>query len=254
MIFSEAELAFNLIDVLRISDENIKRHNQGRHFSALSFRRSSDAEISFKNRTLQMQDGSVTYFPADLDYTRAAGHDDMIVIHFEVYNYSESNIESFIPQNPEKTGELFERVYEAWCAEGSERYYRASAAFYALFAHLHRQCSLTENAENRIVREAKRIMQSEFSDPGLTVKVLAEGLAVSQEYLRRVFRAQTGASPKKYLQELRLRRAAAYLAGGYYSVKETAEKCGFEDEKYFSVAFRKAVGCTPSAYGYNYTP
>ena len=42
-----------------------------------------------------MKDHYVSYFPARLDYARAATVDDLIVIHFDTTNYNTKNIEYF---------------------------------------------------------------------------------------------------------------------------------------------------------------
>ena len=47
---------------------------------------------------------------------------------------------------------------------------------------------------------------------------------------------------------MRLENAKALLRTGYYSVTETATRCGFDSVSYFSYTFRRETGVTPSAY------
>lgn len=252
MIFSKHKLAFKIIDVLKISSKNVRKENPHRHFSALSFRISSDAVIKYSNHTLTLSDGSVTYFPADLDYLRIASHDEMIVIHLEMYNYAGKDIETYMPSDTAQMRNRFEEIYREWSRGKPDRFYRATAMLYSLFAEIYGECALLDTGDPRTVTLATRRIHEQYTDPDFTVAQLASELSVSAEYLRRIFRERLGVSPKKYLQDLRLRRAAASLTSGYFSVKEVAESCGFTDEKYFSVAFKKATGCSPSKYIYQY--
>ncbi len=176
----------------------------------------------------------------------------MIVIHFEVYNYNSNIIETYKTENFNGLQTLFEEIYQVWTTNGRERYYNASALFYKIFAFIMKDCTLTEKSEIRTVSDAKHIMQIEYSNPYLSIKQIAERLNISQEYLRRVFKDNEKTSPKKYLQDLRIRRASSLLTSGYYSVKQVAEKCGFIDEKYFSTAFKNSTGIQPTKYRYEF--
>lgn len=252
VIFTKHNLTLQLLDVLKIKNTHIKKYNQSRHFSALSLRKRSDAVIRCGGRTLTMVPGSVGYFPPDLDYTRTAEHDEMIVIHFQVYNYSSSRIEVYRAVDFEGLQRLFDEIYRVWSSNGRDRYYEATALLYRIFGFMTRDCPVPEGAERHTVREAKQIMEAEYGDPCLSIRRIAERLQISQEYLRRVFRDNENRSPKQYLQDLRLRRASSLLTGGYYSVRQVAEKCGFTDEKYFSTAFKKQIGVPPSKYEYRF--
>ena len=252
MIFSRNDLTFRLIEVLEIRETNVKKRSEERHFSALSFRRDSDAEIHVSDGCVPMQNGSVSFFPADLNYMRTAGRDEMIVIHFEVYNYGGHDLETYVTEDFDCTDRLFREIHDIWKRDTPDRYYLATEQLYRIFSHLLSDCRLRDSAETAVVRKAKEIMQHTYSDPCFSMKELAKELGVSQEYVRRVFRTGTGLSPKEYLQQLRFRRAAALLTSGYYTVRQVAEMCGFLDEKYFSTAFRKATGVPPSKYNYRF--
>lgn len=253
MIFTKHNLTLQLLDVLEIKESNTKKYNHSRHFSAISLRQKSNAQIIYNNKTLKMKKGTVSYFPPDLNYTRIADYDDMIVIHFEVYNYTSNTIETYITENYDELQPLFEEIYKVWTTNGRDRCYYATALLYKIFGFIMTDCTLTEKSEIRTVSEAKHIMQKEYQNPYLSIKQIAEKLNISQEYLRRIFKDNENISPKKYLQDLRIRRASTLLSSGYYSVKQVAEKCGFSDEKYFSVTFKKEVGVKPSKYEYHFT-
>ncbi|MBQ4165586.1 MAG: helix-turn-helix transcriptional regulator, partial [Oscillospiraceae bacterium] len=47
---------------------------------------------------------------------------------------------------------------------------------------------------------------------------------------------------------IRIRRACSLLRENTLSITEVALRCGFSDSNYFSRAFRKCCGMTPSQY------
>jgi AraC family L-rhamnose operon transcriptional activator RhaR len=65
---------------------------------------------------------------------------------------------------------------------------------------------------------------------------------------RRVFRDATSTTPHGYLVKLRLAHAMRALRASDDSVTEIAFAAGFNDPNYFSYAFRKLIGVSPSQY------
>jgi hypothetical protein len=57
MIFTKDNVAFSLLDVVRMDNIDVHIHNAARHFAALSYRFAADSTISYGGRTLRMQPG-----------------------------------------------------------------------------------------------------------------------------------------------------------------------------------------------------
>ena len=114
MIFEKEQLSFNLLEVLSLKQRNVNMSNNGRNFSALSFRFRADTVLSTETREYRMRDNDVCYIPARLDYARASVVDDLIVIHFDALNYSTREIEYFSPSEPEVMAELFRKILDCW--------------------------------------------------------------------------------------------------------------------------------------------
>ena len=253
MFFSEKNLGFRLLDVIRYRQEHVRCLNHGRHFAAVSFRLESDAELRAGKTCIRMQKGSVSFFPADFCYSRTAEVDDVIAVHLEVYGASPREIESFVTKDYERVRAAFEKLEAGWRARGEGDTYALAACFASLFDLLHRESLENGAAGSTLMEKALGAIHEGFADPDFSVAGLAASLGVSPEYLRRVFRAEQGTSPKAYLQSFRLKRASSLLLSGELTVAEVAEKAGFADEKYFSVAFRRGTGTSPSRYRYAFT-
>lgn len=98
------------------------------------------------------------------------------------------------------------------------------------------------------VGELKNILADKFTDPDFSVGDAIGILSYSPNYLRSVFRQQVGMTPARYLLLLRLNNAERLLSGsiGDFSVAEAARNSGFRDPLYFSKAFHKQFGITPT--------
>ena len=82
----------------------------------------------------------------------------------------------------------------------------------------------------------------------LTVEGVAAQVGVSRSCLYRAFMLEYDCSPSDYLIRYRVERACQLLGHSELSVGAVAASVGFEDPYYFSRAFRRAMGTTPSAY------
>ena len=75
-------------------------------------------------------------------------------------------------------------------------------------------------------------------------------LPFNTEYLKKMFKKETGLTPLQYLTEKRLENAASTLASycGKGNISETARLCGFSDPLYFSRLFKRKYGTSPRNY------
>lgn len=80
----------------------------------------------------------------------------------------------------------------------------------------------------------------------VTLTDLAREASVTQKHLCRLFTRSLGHTPMQTFNLLRLQYAMALLARSNLSVKEVAERCGYDDPLYFSRSFSKAFGQAPS--------
>jgi transcriptional regulator GlxA family with amidase domain len=84
-------------------------------------------------------------------------------------------------------------------------------------------------------------------DEDLSVERLAEAARLSPRQFSRVFRAETGQSPARAIERLRLEAARFRLEQGRLPVATVAEITGFGDRERMRRAFLRVVGQTPRA-------
>jgi len=77
---------------------------------------------------------------------------------------------------------------------------------------------------------------------------LAQLCGISEGHLMRTFKTSTGQQIHKYIAEERLRAAKRLLAEAQVSAKEISDRLGFCSPAYFSAAFRRMTGLTPTDF------
>jgi two-component system response regulator YesN len=97
-------------------------------------------------------------------------------------------------------------------------------------------------------KEIKTVMDQRFNEPDFSLKTLAKSVALSPGYLSSLFKEIFGITFHDYLTAERLERAKILLLSTGLKNYEVAEQVGFEDPNYFSTAFKKRFGMSPSKY------
>lgn len=90
-------------------------------------------------------------------------------------------------------------------------------------------------------------MEAKFADT-VTLQALAGVANLSPSHFCRVFRASTGASPHKWLNSLRIRKAKFLLAETDESLAHIALATGFSDQPHLTRVFAKLTGVAPGAW------
>lgn len=251
MFYEKEMLAFHLLDVWELKQDKYSAFNKGRNFSALSFRFDTDASLQYGDCRIFVQNQSVCYVPARLDYTRIATRDNLIVIHFDTTNYHARDIEYFQPRNPQALAELFREILDCWNQKAVGYQYECASILCKIFAECYRQNYKTPTKGSKIEKSVDYI-QKHFRDSNLKIKDAAEQSFISEVYFRRLFKETFGTSPRKYIVTLRIQNAVGLISAGYFSLSEVAVMSGYNDYKYFSVEFKRVMGVSPSEYMYNF--
>ena len=107
------------------------------------------------------------------------------------------------------------------------------------------------NVKERITKSVE-FMKQHLQEP-LRVATLAAVVNLSRSHYTDLFRRVTGYAPLMYLNHLRMQRAVQLLNGSNLSIKAIGEQLGFSDQFYFSRAFTKLHGHSPSEHRRRYT-
>jgi YesN/AraC family two-component response regulator len=235
-----------ILSVLKLSWGKKTAYAQPRPYHALSLRLKGDAVFTSGSEKHRVAKNDLIYVPRDCAYTLdSMEKESVLVIHFDVLDASFHKIETFTPTNPDVFIENFEKIYTAWCKKGPGYEYRAVSLFYKILSNAQSQGYTYTHSIKRELVDFFEYVNSNYTDPSLTVKTMAEKLKISTTYLRKLFQQHYNTTPLKHLNMLRISYAASLLETGYYSVEEVAAMSGFYDPKYFSTCFKKHTGASP---------
>ena len=83
----------------------------------------------------------------------------------------------------------------------------------------------------------------------MTASDLSDAFHVSSSYVNRIFKKYSDTSPMTYYNQQKMQEACKLLASEKdYKVKDISEALGFQNQHYFSKAFKTYSGCTPREY------
>lgn len=247
-MFFENTVAFRITDVLELRRKKKKGHRTTpRNISVLSYRLSGGAEFNHRGSKYSVSNGDVLFIPAMSEYTQRTDGERVVAVHIDVFDAELRDFEVFSFPNKKSADAIFIDILKIWMERGAGYRYRATARLAELLSEIH---ELEENGGigNEKIKCSVEYIKNNFTDPSLTVARVAAASNFSETYFRRIFTAAFGKTPISYITELRIDYAKRLLRNGCYTVGEVAEKCGFNDVKYFSTAFKKHTSMTPRRY------
>ena len=106
----------------------------------------------------------------------------------------------------------------------------------------------TKKETSDVISKVVTITQKNFTDPDLSISVIADELGYDPKYLSSLFKKKRGLPYTQYLREQRIKHAIFLMEQGVVSVKNVAFLSGFRDALYFSKIFTAGEGISPKAY------
>jgi AraC-like DNA-binding protein len=92
------------------------------------------------------------------------------------------------------------------------------------------------------------LLERHFKDPHFTVSQWADDLDLKVPYLSKILSEHTNMPPMEHLKTRRLAYAQQLLKNTARPMWDIATASGFDDNNYFSRAFKAEMGMTPSEF------
>ena len=217
---------------------------EGRFFCSFSEEESFIAEA-----------GDLVFFPLKKHFTRKVL--EPCLFHLIYFTLSDQNpIADYLPAGKielsdrprlEANVEIFnERPYET---DNITEAIKQHALNDILMMYYH-EWAPKQTVENRLSPPIRAVVQYCIDRIGekITLQTMADVAKMSTSTLSRHFREETGFSPMEYLIRMRMRNAIKDLTKTSDPISEIAERCGYENIYYFSNAFKKVYGYSPSEH------
>ena len=103
-----------------------------------------------------------------------------------------------------------------------------------------------EEISNKVISFVKALPDSEMRD--VTLMYVAERLFLSQAYISRTFKNETGERFIDWLTNEKLERCAEILKNKSIKIKDVCDMMGYSNSNYFIRKFKEKYGITPKQY------
>ncbi|MFK7905606.1 MAG: ATP-binding protein, partial [Chitinophagales bacterium] len=105
-----------------------------------------------------------------------------------------------------------------------------------------------ESITNPFLQKLIQTIEAHLNDIELSAKLLSEYMFMSRQQIHRKLRALTNYSTTEFIRLIRLQKAEILLKTQQYTMTEIAYEVGFSTPSYFSRAFVKQYGVSPSKW------
>jgi len=224
-----------------------------RKSNSFILRTGGTVRYNFPHKALTVKTGEIIFVPKGSTYNYETLSDvpgEYICINFN------ADVDSPVPtgypfEGFQDADEFINTISELWRFGNQADHYRCYALFYNLLAYienLQRQ-TYAHKRKSNIIAPAISYLKKHIYDSDLKTETLHELCGVSGTYFRKIFYANYGTSPQKYILSRRLSHAKAVINNGdFETITEVALCVGYNDPLYFSRAFKKKYGVSPSQY------
>lgn len=102
--------------------------------------------------------------------------------------------------------------------------------------------------ENILVQKVRRYLQHNYMRVDISLDSVAEMVNLNPTYFSALFKKESGVNFLDYLTDLRINAAKEYLTDPLKGASEIASLVGYDSAGYFTRAFKKRTGLTPTEY------
>ena len=106
-----------------------------------------------------------------------------------------------------------------------------------------RQASRKKQIFDRFIEELRQHYAAQRS-----VQFYADQLCLTPKYLSQVVHAVSGRHAGEWIRDYVILEAKALLKSEQYTIQQVSDMLNFANQSFFGVYFKKAVGCSPTAY------
>ena len=207
----------------------------------------------FSDRFIDIHPGNIILLPKGSSYIYTAVTDtpcEYISVKFEA-DFSEATPSYYPFEGFHEADEFINNLTDLWKFGGQSEHYRCYSVFYNLLAYIENleKMSYIDKKKSAIIFPAVSYLKKHIYDCDLKAEILPQLCGISGTYFRKIFQANYSVTPQKYILSKRLAHAKNIIDNGDYdTISEIAASVGYSDPLYFSRAFKKKYGISPSQY------
>ena len=200
--------------------------------------------------------GDIFYLAKDEIYSLYIREENyrFIFCDFEFFDSLPRQSGVFTPKHDYSSEKLFIKLLNLYNSQPITYFADSLSVLYSIYSSMIASKSdnyMTSTTKNKI-GYARQYIDTHYNYEGLSVFSLAEMLKMSDVYFRKLFKAEIGISPSKYIISVRLKKAKQLIEDyPFLNLEECAKQSGFSSLHYFSRVFTAEFGINPSKYKKN---
>lgn len=176
------------------------------------------------------------------------------VIHYKIpkseiksFPLYKSHFELLTGENVRIT-DLLQQLLLSQSTPGAPALFRTKLLFTTLLSEIFDSAKkqLADN-DTVVIEQVMEYMRKNYAE-SITIAQVAMDFNMDRRRLFYLFERQTGITPSNYLIQCRMLKAKELLGTCGCSIKQVAECVGYTDSLYFSRAFKKQTGMSPSEF------
>ncbi len=203
-------------------------------------------------RELNPKAGDVVYLAQEQDYSLEVISDvyEYIVCDFHFSSKERRFGQAFVLKNPPSAERLFRKLAASYSVISPNRKIRCMALLYQIYDLLiqNQQEQYVPGSAKMRIEQARMSIQTNISDPGLSVAHLAREAQMSEVHFRKLFSDLYTISPSKYITQERIAYACTLMNLRELRLEDIALQSGFSSLPYFCKVSKNITGATPAAY------
>ena len=233
------------------ADAGAPIHKDRPAYGVVYYTHGADRYLFSTGEVLDVGAGEVLFLPRGASYTvEEISPSFCYAINFDISEQAAHTPFALFVKNGTELAGAFSAAERAWRHKDAGYEAACRAQLYHILSQLQaeHQAAYLGKQKHALIAPAVERIHADYTGDGVSIASLAALCGITPEYFRAIFRAIYQTSPLKYINDLRLSRAAELIASGEYSVTEAARLSGFSDPAHFSRAFKKRYGVPPVGY------
>jgi len=229
----------------------ISNANRGSTLLLLSLAKDKKIYELGDNTQLEVSYNDIMFLPVGSSYICKTLPTGMFhMIEFFISDESEYKPFVFSPKDTLKIQNKFSSTSKLFKRKGISYQMQLMSLVYDIIATMQIEYIQKYTSSNikSILSPALEYIHTNYTKHQFNVGDLAEMCNISEDYLRKLFKATLNTSPRKYINKLKTDYAAELIHSGMHTITDSCYMAGFEDASYFSREFKKRFGMSPMEY------
>ena len=252
---------FPIKRVLRvIRAENKNRHKRSyvedRYSDVFVYIISGSCDYACEDGTrFSVKTGDIMYLAAGESYSLYINEDyQFIFCDFEFCEKRARKSAVFTPKDDSYAEKLFVKLLNLYNSQPKTYFTDSLTLIYSIYSAIistKNDFYMPRSVRDKLL-DIKAYIDSAYGSLDLTVSELARQADMSEVYFRKLYKAEFGISPSKYIISVRLKKAKQLMKNyPFLTLEECAKQSGFSSLHYFDRVFRSEFGINPSKYRKN---